>query len=26
VIKRFKSAVKPQDPELLGAIEDALGA
>jgi len=26
VIKRFKSAVKPQDQELVGAIEDALGA
>ena len=26
VIKRFKSAVKPQDQELVGAIEEALGA
>jgi len=26
VISRFKSAVKPQDQELVGAIEDALGA
>jgi glutathione peroxidase len=26
VIKRFKSAVKPQDQELVGAIEAALGA
>lgn len=26
VIKRFKSAVKPQDQDLVGAIEEALGA